>query len=394
MTGSLRFPPDTRGEIDPAVCVLAGAAFQLGGMERLTWEVHEALAGALGASRVAMGSLVGADDLGADRREAVAYEGRFPLTLGSKIDFARWVIRQSLAWRSSTMLLCMLVNQAQLAWGARLFGGSRYVVWAHGSEIWSKMDILPRLALRRADLVLCSSDFTRVQVIQRRGVDPAKAHTLHPPVSEPLLRRASRTRTSPRMTAPVILSVGRISKGNEYKGFDQVIRVLPMVAARVPDVRYIIVGGGDGLPDLARLAASTGVENRVEFRGPLSDEGVWDAFEEARVFVLPSRMDLAARTPAGEGFGIVYAEAATFARPVVGSIMGGAAEAVEDGVTGRNVDPTRLDALAEAILGYLESPRRAESHGVAGRERALQLFSPQRFQANLLANLRRARLLT
>jgi hypothetical protein len=43
----------------PAVCVLAGAALQLGGMELLTWEVHDVLARVLRADRVAMASFVG-----------------------------------------------------------------------------------------------------------------------------------------------------------------------------------------------------------------------------------------------------------------------------------------------------------------------------------------------
>jgi glycosyltransferase involved in cell wall biosynthesis len=387
-------PPSTSASATgPAVCVLAGAAFQLGGMERLSWEVRGALARALGPDRVAMASLVGPVESDDERAAALAYAGGFPLTLRAKVDFAGWVIRRSLTWRSSTLLLCMLVNQAQLAWGAGMLGGSRYVVWAHGGEVWSKMETLPRLALRRADLVLCSSEFTRQQVVQHRGVDPAKTWTLHPPVSEVFLRRASLVSRSPRMTPPVILSVGRVSRGYEYKGFDQVVRALPRIAAAVPEVRYVIVGGGDALPDLAKLAAELGVGDKLELRGSLPDDEMWEAFEEARVFALPSRMDQTGHTRAGEGFGIVYAEAAAFARPVVGSIMGGAAEAVEDGVTGRNVDPTSPEAVADALLGYLESPERAGRDGDAGRNRALRLFSPGRFQANLLAVLRETRLL-
>jgi phosphatidylinositol alpha-1,6-mannosyltransferase len=255
------------------------------------------------------------------------------------------------------------------------------------------MEVLPRLALRRADLVFCSSEFTRRRVMQRHGVRPDKAKTIHPPVSRSGLDRAARVICSPGNASPVILSVGRVTRGSEYKGYDQVIRALPLIRDRVPDVRYVVVGGGDALPDLARLSADMGVADRVEFRGPVADDALWDAFEEARVFALPSKMDPSQASPQGEGFGIVYAEAAAFGRPVVGSTMGGAAEAVEHGVTGCNVDPTKPEAVAAALLTYLEQPARADRDGAAGRDRVLRSLTPERFATNLIVALRQAGLM-
>ena len=194
------------------------------------------------------------------------------------------------------------------------------------------------------------------------------------------------TRT-PGNAPPVIVSVGRISRGYEYKGFDQVIRTLPRIAERVPDVRYVVVGGGDALGDLVRLAAGVGVADRVDLHGECSDEELWEVLEGARVFALLSRMDTTGPSLAGEGFGIVYAEAAAFGRPVVGSTMGGAAEAVVSGTTGLTVDPTDAEAIVGALLAYLEDPERADREGAAGRSRVLELFTPDRFAANLMARL-------
>jgi phosphatidylinositol alpha-1,6-mannosyltransferase len=181
-----------------------------------------------------------------------------------------------------------------------------------------------------------------------------------------------------------------MSKGYEYKGVDQVIRALPWLAERVPGVRYVILGGGDALPDLARLAAEVGVADRVEFQGVRSDEELWEAMEGARVFALLSRMDNTGPSLTGEGFGIVYGEAAAFGRPVVGSTMGGASEAVVSGTTGLTVDPTNPEAVALALLTYLEDPERADREGAAGRGRVLELLTPERFATNLLAHLRAA----
>jgi phosphatidylinositol alpha-1,6-mannosyltransferase len=118
----------------------------------------------------------------------------------------------------------------------------------------------------------------------------------------------------------------------------------------------------------------------------MPDERLWDTFEEARVFALPSRASVG-RIPGGEGFGIVYAEAAAFGRPVVGSNAAGAAEAVADGVSGRTVEPTNVDAVASALIEFLRDPNHAERCGDAGRARVLEGLVPAVFARNLLSIL-------
>jgi phosphatidylinositol alpha-1,6-mannosyltransferase len=77
-----------------------------------------------------------------------------------------------------------------------------------------------------------------------------------------------------------------------------------------------------------------------------------------------------------EGFGIVFVEAAACGVPQVAGDSGGAAEAVDDGVTGlvvrRPGDPHEVAAAFEALLA--DPARRAEM-GVASRERAVAEFS-------------------
>ena len=61
-----------------------------------------------------------------------------------------------------------------------------------------------------------------------------------------------------------------------------------------------------------------------------------------------------------EGFGIVFLEAAAAGVPQVAGASGGAAEAVEDGVTGVLVRrPTEAGDVARAIAGLLADPVRA-----------------------------------
>jgi phosphatidylinositol alpha-1,6-mannosyltransferase len=252
------------------------------------------------------------------------------------------------------------------------------------------MQFLPLLALRRADLVLCSSRYTRTQVIDRHGVSAAKAAVLYPPVSRECSERAAASIRSAADTQPVILSVGRVSEDARYKGYDTVVRALPAIAKAIPGVRYRIVGPGNGYSALVALAERTGVADHIEPVGPVDDERLWQEYQRARVFILPSR---SGRGDQGEGLGIAYLEAAAFARPVVASRVGGAAEAVIDGVTGHVVDPENVGEVADALLRFLLAPKEAARAGDAGRGRVLAEFSHDVFSRRLVQTLRDAGIL-
>jgi glycosyltransferase involved in cell wall biosynthesis len=61
--------------------------------------------------------------------------------------------------------------------------------------------------------------------------------------------------------------------------------------------------------------------------------------------------------------------------PVVATDVGGNSEVVLDGETGLVVPAARPDALAAAIDSLLSSPETARRMGMAGRSRALALYS-------------------
>jgi glycosyltransferase involved in cell wall biosynthesis len=73
-----------------------------------------------------------------------------------------------------------------------------------------------------------------------------------------------------------------------------------------------------------------------------------------------------------EPFGTVLAEAMAVGTPVVATRVGGLAEVVDDGVTGRLVAPGDPAGLAAAVLEVL---RDRDRMGAAARERARRFDS-------------------
>ena len=61
--------------------------------------------------------------------------------------------------------------------------------------------------------------------------------------------------------------------------------------------------------------------------------------------------------------------------PVVGAVAGGLPEVVEHGVTGFLHPVGGVDAMAASCVRLLATPSMGKAFGIAGRERAIRLFS-------------------
>jgi len=193
------------------------------------------------------------------------------------------------------------------------------------------------------------------------GIDPAE---FAPPTD---LAEARQRLAWP--DGPTILTVGRLVR---RKGVDTVIEALPRIAAVVPDVSYVVIGGGPEEERLRRQTEELHVGATVRMLGSASDADKVAALHLCSVFAMPSR-DLPAEPP--EGFGIVYQEANLCGKPVIGANTGGVAEAIEDGVSGLVIEPDAPHQFADAAITLLSDPGLASSLGEAGRRRAIDRFS-------------------
>jgi phosphatidyl-myo-inositol dimannoside synthase len=164
-----------------------------------------------------------------------------------------------------------------------------------------------------------------------------------------------------------IVTVARLQ---EHKGMDTVIRALPAILARAPDVRYAVAGTGPDRERLESLAQELGLGDRVRFLGGVGDQDLPAFYNLASVYVGASRR---AGRLGVEGFGISLVEASACGLPVVAGHSGGIPDAVRDGETGFLVPPEDPAALADAITRLLADTELAGRIGAAGR-RAVETY--------------------
>jgi phosphatidyl-myo-inositol dimannoside synthase len=173
------------------------------------------------------------------------------------------------------------------------------------------------------------------------------------------------------LPADAELIVG-ISRLVPRKGFDTAIRAVALLQKSRPNLRLAIAGGGRDADRLKGLAASLGAP--VTFLGRVSNEDLPRLYACADLYTMLCRNRWGGLEQ--EGFGIVFLEAAACGVPQVAGDSGGAAEAVDDGVTGlvvrRPDDPRDVAAAFEHLLDDDELRARM---GLAGRVRAIESFS-------------------
>lgn len=154
---------------------------------------------------------------------------------------------------------------------------------------------------------------------------------------------------------PRLLTVGHLSP---RKGQHRVIRALPELKRKYPDIHYHMVGRPINQPQLEKLANELGVSRHVSFHGVVAaheDLAAW--YRAADIFML-----LSENQPNGdvEGFGIVALEANVFGMPVIGAKYCGVEDAVDVAKSGFLVDgddPVEITTAVEACMASMDELR-------------------------------------
>jgi glycosyltransferase involved in cell wall biosynthesis len=157
---------------------------------------------------------------------------------------------------------------------------------------------------------------------------------------------AAKAGNGSRIDPNLVISIGRLER---YKGHQDVIAALPLVVRRRPGIRLRILGFGPYEPELRELATSLGVADRVEIRGiPGGDrKAVARVLGEAALVVSLSDY---------EAHSIAALEAAYLGRPMLVRNATGLAELVDRGLALGVPAGAADQAVADAIVGQLESP--------------------------------------
>jgi glycosyltransferase involved in cell wall biosynthesis len=162
---------------------------------------------------------------------------------------------------------------------------------------------------------------------------------------------------------PTFLMVSRLLR---EKGVGEFVEAARVVKRKVPEARFVLVGGADEVPtaiprdEIQRWIA----EGIIEVRGKLADPR--EAYAACHVFVLPSYYR--------EGCPRVNLEAMATGRAIITTDWVGCRETVVHGVNGLLVPTRDVAALAEAMVQLAQDPERVAAMGEQSWKMCLQKF--------------------
>ena len=253
-------------------------------------------------------------------------------------------------------------------------GPSSWSFTAHGTDILD--DHQARLAqkVRRADAVVCVSEFGRGHLMSLvDAMHWEKLRVVRCGVDRKWLGAECPASPDQRDGAVRVLTVGRIER---EKGHRVLLEALNSLKRGGMSVHWTLVGDGSLRDSLQRRVEELGLGGEVVLSGNVGQDRIRSCYLDADLFCLPSL---------GEGVPVVLMEAMATGLPVVASQIMGVPELVEHGVSGLLVPPGRPEALANAIEDLAGDPGLRRRMGEAGRRRVARDFNSEHSAVELRA---------
>jgi len=273
------------------------------------------------------------------------------------------------AWNNQfDLIICGHINLLPVAWITHILTRAPLVLIIHGIDAWQpSRSRLRNYFAKKIKFLISVSELTKNRFINWTAINNYKSFILPNSIA---LEKFGTGSKNPQLVyrykldnKRVLMTLGRLSAEERYKGIDEVLDVLPELTAIIPNLVYMVVGDGTDKPRLQDKVARLQLGEAVIFTGTVPEELKADYYRLADVFVMPGY---------GEGFGIVYLEAMACGIPVIASKIDASREALRGGDLGILVDPHNAIEIKQGILEALKKPK--------GIPEGLEYFSYANFE--------------
>lgn len=154
---------------------------------------------------------------------------------------------------------------------------------------------------------------------------------------------------------PAICMVGNFTQKKDQASL---IRVIPIIKQKLPDVQLMLVGRGETLDRCKQLASALDIDESVHF---------FTDIDHPEQLIMDCQLGILL-SPQGEGISNVIIEYMALGKPVIASNLGGNSELVVHGTTGYLVSDDSPETLSSVILEILCDAEKAQGMGDAGRK--------------------------
>ena len=300
-----------------------------------------------------------------------------PITQSVKFDW--WNIKKVIKSRSIDIVHTHGYKPSVLAYCAKGFSGKQILITCH---LWTnatfKLRIyafLESLIMRAVHKVVAVSDAIK-EDIGKMGVPDNKLEVIFNGIDlekwqqdENLNIAEYKKQLGLSLDATILGLFGRLygQKGHQY-----LFQALAQTAKN--KIELICVGDGPLEPELKRLTAQLGLENRIHFLGFRSD--IKELLQITDLFVMPS-LD--------EGLPMALLEAMAIGKAIITTPVGAIPSVIDDNYSGMLVPPKSINDLAHAINRLRTHPDQVVLLGHNAQEKVRHKFSSETMTARYLS---------
>jgi glycosyltransferase involved in cell wall biosynthesis len=238
-------------------------------------------------------------------------------------------------------------------------------------------DIFPKLLNRFADVIICNSNATKNNLIQRIPELASKIKVIHNGIEIKAATNSNQTKEDFGFSSSdiVITLIGRISR---LKGHKWLINTFLNHLSHIENIKILFVGSpvkGQEyyLEEIESSISKNALVERVKILPFISDlSPIWQITDIA---VIPSTE--------AESFGLVAAEAMLAEKPVVASNHGGLTEIVVHDITGFLIEPSNEIGLSNALFKLISDNDLRVKFGKNGKSRILDEFTVGKYVSKI-----------
>lgn len=210
------------------------------------------------------------------------------------------------------------------------------------------------------------------EYIASRGVDKNKIRLIYTGIDTEHFQKAESSFRSEFGIKNETFLIGIVAILRGAKRHKDLIDAVKKLSEKY-DVKLVIAGEGPQWDNLQAKIKETGLEDRVIMTGFRSDTvNILSALD---LFVLPSNM---------EALGTALLEAQSCGVPVIGSLVGGIPEALEENGSGLLFEAENVEDLREKIERFITDKEFCEKAGKRAREFVVEKFSVEKMVADTL----------
>lgn len=310
-------------------------------------------------------------------------QNNFKSCRGSKLYF---VFNSLFAGLKSQIVIISHINLYFIGVLLSIVPGKKIILVTHGIEIWDKLPFFKKVFMQKiTSEILAVSRFTKIKISDNNNVDSKKIKVF-PNTFDPLISTKNNENTIDDLkeyfgikdSQKIILTVSRMDNHDREKGYDKVLRCLPEVLKKHPDLKYIMIGKAspEEQKRLENIIDELNINRYVEILQNISEIELNNYYKICDLFVLPSKK---------EGFGIVFLEALSNGKPVIAGNKDGSLDPLVDGELGILVNPDSIKDITNAIIDVLD--KKADERYFNPdylKKRVLENFGYEKFKNNLL----------